>query len=110
MEELLDREKSYSTGLECGIAVPHAMVEGVEKTVCLVATMQVPVNMGTVDGSLVHTAFLLLSPPEAVATHIRLLARIARLCSETAFVERLRRSPDAETLYRTIVEEDERHV
>jgi PTS system nitrogen regulatory IIA component len=54
--------------------------------------------------------FLLISPQDAIATHIRLLARIARLCSFPAFLDRMLEAKDAAELYRVIREEDGKHV
>jgi PTS system nitrogen regulatory IIA component len=110
LDRLLEREKKFSTGLECGIAVPHALVPGVEKTICLVARLAEPIEFGTLDGSLVGLLFLLISPQDSIATHIRLLARIARLCSFPAFLDRMLEAKDAGKLYKVIQEEDGKHV
>jgi len=107
---LMDRMREFGTGLECGIAVPHAMIAGLDRTVMLVATLEKPLDLGTLDGSLVKLVFMLLSPPDAATRHIRILARLARFCALGDFLERISEAPDAAALYRVLVEEDERHV
>jgi PTS system nitrogen regulatory IIA component len=110
LERLLEREKKYCTGLECGIAVPHALIEGLEKPICLVARMKEPIEFGTLDGSQVGILFLLVSPQDSIASHIRILARIARICTIPAFLERMLKAGDDKELYDTICKEDARHV
>ena len=64
----------------------------------------------SLDGSPVHLFFVLLSPPGETGTHIRLLARVARLVDSEAFVTRVATAPSASDVLRLTVEEDERHV
>jgi PTS system nitrogen regulatory IIA component len=108
--KLQEREEKSSSGLECGVAVPHAMVPGVEKAICVAIRLAGDIDLQTVDGSQVCIVFALISPPDAVATHIRLLARIARLCSDPAFIERMLAAEDAAALHQVILTEDNRHV
>ncbi len=105
-ECLLKREEKYPTGLEGGIAVPHALVPSLQQPICLVARLQKPIDYATMDGSLVHTIFLLLSPLESLTTHLRILARIARLCSLPDMREAMLKAKDARDLYETIQSED----
>jgi PTS system nitrogen regulatory IIA component len=108
--KLQEREEKSSSGLECGVAVPHAMVPGVEKAICVAVRLAGTVDLQTVDGSQVCIVFALISPPDGVATHIRLLARIARLCSDPAFIDKMLEAKDAATLHQVILAEDNRHV
>jgi len=107
---LLEREKKSSTGLEYGIAVPHAMLPGIQQTICSIARLDQPIEYETMDGSPVRLVFLLLSPPDSIATHIRILARIARLCSIPDFPQRMLEAKDARDLFDIIKAEDDRHV
>ena len=107
---LLDREQQVSTGLESGVAVPHATIEGVTETTLVVARLAQPIDFGTLDGSPVRIVFMMLSPPGAIATHIRLLARLARLCSSDAFLDAILTAPDAKALLEVVEQEDARHV
>jgi PTS system nitrogen regulatory IIA component len=108
--KLREREEKSSSGLEGGVAVPHAMVPGVQKTICVVIRLAGPIDLKTIDGSPVSIVFALISPPEAVAAHIRILARIARLCSVAEFIEKMNQAKDAASLYQVIHQEDLRHV
>ena len=110
LSKLQEREAKSSSGLEGGVAVPHAMIPGVTKAICAVVRLADPIDLGTLDGSPVSIVFALISPPEAVASHIRILARIARLCSLPAFIEKMNQAKDDAALYEIIHEEDNRHV
>lgn len=107
---LLEREKAQSTSLGGGLAVPHTTVEGLKRSFCLVVRLADPLVYDAAGGVPVCLLFVLVSPPAAVATHVRLLARIARLCQVEGFVDRLLAAPDARALHEALVEEDRKHV
>jgi len=107
--KLLQREKEMSTGMENRVAIPHAIVEGIDEPVCLVARLAEPLSIETLDGQPIRIMFVLVSPPQSISVHIRTLARIARLCSAEGFVDRMLQA-DAHDLFETIREEDSRHV
>lgn len=107
---LLDREQQVSTGLAGGVAVPHATVEGLDRTLLAIGRTARPVDFGSLDGSPVRFVFLMLSPPGGIATHIRLLARIARLCSHPGFLDAMGQARDSADLLSVVRLEDERHV
>jgi nitrogen PTS system EIIA component len=107
---LWERELSMCTGLEGGIAIPHAMIDGLEKPICLVGRLTTPLDMGSQDGTHIEIVFCLLSPVGQVGTHIRILARIARFCGIPSFFERMQQATDAAALYAIVAAEDDKHV
>ncbi len=107
---LMEREKKIATGLERGVAVPHTTLTGLEKSLLLVARLKQAVDFEALDGRPVDLVFMLLSPPECIASHIRLLARVARLCSAGGLLDAMREAKDAQDLLRVVEEEDGRHV
>ena len=110
LDALLSREKQVPTGMENGIAIPHATIDSIEETTLGIALLSEAVDFGTQDGSLVRLVFMILSPQGAISTHIKLLARIARLCSNKVFIESLMATKDSDELLRLLREEDQRHV
>jgi PTS system nitrogen regulatory IIA component len=110
LTRLIEREEGASTGIGHGVAIPHATVEGLKKTLCIVAQTRQGLDFKSLDSSPVHIIFLLLSPPQATGTHVRLLARIARLVSEDRFILKIANAKDEDELYTLIHEEDNRHV
>ncbi len=75
--DVLDREHSASTGLERGVAIPHARSDGVTD-MCLAAGIAPHgVDFQALDGQPCSLIFLLVSPAEQRQPHLQLLAAIA---------------------------------
>lgn len=81
VEAVLARERSTSTGMEHGIAIPHAAVEGVERVVaCLgVVDGETGLEFQSCDGRPARFVVLLVIPRAQKLLHIRTLADIARV-------------------------------
>jgi len=92
---LLAREKVLSTGIGHGIAVPHAISAAIPEPQVLLGISPDGADYGSMDGEPVRVFFVLLSPPDRASHHTRLLARIARLCRDSAFVDGLVACTDA---------------
>ena len=94
---LNEREQLGSTGFGQGVAIPHAKIEGLSRIYGLFARLAEPIDYKAIDGRPVDLAFLLLSPPDAGAEHLKALAAISRVTRDAATLERLRgaRSRDA---------------
>lgn len=106
---LLERESSQSTGLGGGIAIPHAVYSQLDETVIGLALSRKGVDFQALDEKPVHLFFLLLSPPAQSGTHIKLLARIARLMRQPRFLEELLSEQSADDVIARIRSTDEEH-
>jgi len=93
---LLERESLGSTGLESGIAVPHAKTDAVSRLTVAIGIAPDGVDFQSVDGEPSRLFFLMLAPPDQSGPHIEALAEIARLARAPAFLKSLARaeSPD----------------
>ncbi len=103
-ESLLTREKLGSTGLGQGIAVPHGRLPNITRVYGLFARLSAPVPYDSVDGEPVDLVFVLLSPDQAGADHLKALARISRLLRESDTIKKLRGTETAEGLYAILTE------
>jgi len=85
-DAVMARERSMSTGMEHGLAIPHAAVEGLEQVVASLAIVQREqgINFESIDGSHTHFVVLLLIPRAQKLLHIRTLADIARVFASEA--------------------------
>ncbi len=94
---LSEREKLGSTGFGGGAAIPHGKVEGLGRVFGYFARLSTPIEFQAVDSMPVDLVFLLLSPPDAGADHLKALARVSRLLRDRQAVAKLRgaRSRDA---------------
>ena len=78
---LVAREKSMSTGMEQGIAIPHTSVDQVEATAVALGVARSGIDFESIDGRPTHLVILLVNPANQTKAHIRTLAEIARLLS-----------------------------
>ena len=77
-EQVIERERSMSTGMERGIAIPHAAVDGLsEVAACLgIVSREGGLAFESVDGQPAHLIVLLLIPRAQKLLHIRTLAHL----------------------------------
>ena len=91
------REKLGSTGFGGGAAIPHGKVDGLAQVFGYFARLPSPIDFGSVDGMPVDLVFLLLSPLDAGADHLKALASVSRTFRDRQILAKLRgaRSKDA---------------
>jgi PTS system fructose-specific IIC component/PTS system nitrogen regulatory IIA component len=85
LNDVTAREEEKSTGLEKGVAVPHARTPGVRELALAVGVSPEGIDFGAIDGLASRIFFLILSPPDAPELHIRALQEIAFLVSDERF-------------------------
>ncbi len=86
---LLEREGRGSTGLEKGIAVPHAKTDAVDRLTVAIGIAPNGVDFDAQDGNPSKLFFLLLAAPDQSGPHIEALSEIARLTRSDAFCRSL---------------------
>ena len=96
---LAAREKLGTTGFGGGIAVPHARIEGLEQVRGVFARLSRPIDFDAVDDLPVDLIFMLVSPPDAGAEHLKSLARVSRRLRDRAFADKLRGAGSPDALY-----------
>jgi mannitol/fructose-specific phosphotransferase system IIA component (Ntr-type) len=99
---LVAREKSMSTGMEQGIAIPHTSVPDIERTGVALGISRSGIEFQAIDGRLTHLVILLVNPANRTKDHIRTLAEIARLLSSSELRADLVRSESAAHVLETI--------
>ena len=94
---LSEREKLGSTGFGNGIAIPHGKVEGLSHIFGYFARLTAPIEFQSIDTMPVDLVFMILSPPDAGAEHLKVLARVSRTLRDKPILAKLRgaRSRDA---------------
>ena len=78
---LMEREGKMSTGMQLGVAIPHAKTSAVSGLVTAVALAPEGVDFNSLDGQPSRIFVVTVSPPSDVGTHIRFLADISRQLS-----------------------------
>ena len=96
-DALAQREKLGSTGFGGGVAIPHAKLAGISSVTGMVVRLAQPIEFAAVDDMPVDLVFLMLSPVDAGADHLKALARVSRRLRDRDFLAKLRGagSPDA---------------
>jgi PTS system nitrogen regulatory IIA component len=105
---LAERERLGSTGFGQGVAIPHCKLDGLTRIYGLFARLAEPVDYKAVDGEKVDIVFLLLSPPNAGAEHLKALAAISRIIRHEATLEKMRGARSRDALAAVLIGADER--
>jgi PTS system nitrogen regulatory IIA component len=108
LASVTEREQLGSTGFGHGVAIPHGKVEGLSRIYCLFARLGEGVDYKAIDGRPVDLAFLLLSPPDAGAEHLKALAAISRVTRNSATLEKMRGARSRDALAAVLMGADER--
>ena len=98
-DKLQEREQLGSTGIGSGVAIPHCKMKGLERAILAVGLKQRPVDFGAVDGKPVRLFFLVVSPQDAPAVHLQVLASISRWVKADRHVERTVAMNDRDEIY-----------
>jgi fructose-specific phosphotransferase system IIA component len=84
LRDVLEREQTVSTGMEKGIAIPHARTEGVNGMAVAVGLSRDGVDFQALDGQPARLIFLIASSPDDRGPHLQLLAAIAKRLRDDA--------------------------
>lgn len=107
---LTEREKLGSTGFGNGVAIPHGKIASLNRIYGLVAHLAEPIDYKAIDGSPIDLVFLLLSPPDAGADHLKALAAISRVVRHAPTLEKLRGARSRDALTAVLMGVDEPHA
>ncbi|MEO5810120.1 MAG: PTS sugar transporter subunit IIA [Sphingomicrobium sp.] len=107
-DAIADRERLGSTGFGGGVAIPHGKLAQIDRIYALVARLAQPIDYKAIDGEKVDLVFLLLSPPDSGAEHLKALAAVSRLMRHAATVEKLRGARSRDALAAVLLGADER--
>ena len=92
-EAVWRREETYSTGFGHGFAIPHCKTDAVGASSMAVVKLRAGVDWDAIDGQPVRTVILLVvREAEQAATHMRVLASLARRLMHEEFRTEVERS------------------
>lgn len=106
LDAVFTREKTRSTGIGSGIAIPHGKCNAVRELIMALGIARDPIDFESVDGKPVSIVILLVSPADQTGPHIRALARISRLMLDDDFKSALERAPSAQSAYELVSERE----
>lgn len=105
---LVAREKVASTGMENGVAIPHASVDGIEDALAALAISPAGIPFQSADGQPARLIILLVIPRKAVQKHIRTLAGIAKLLQYEEMRDALTNARSSREALQVIREEEQK--
>ena len=108
LASLVERERLGSTGFGHGVAIPHGKVDGLKRIYCLFARLPDAIDYQAIDGERVDLVFLLLSPPDAGAEHLKALAAVSRVVRHVPTLEKMRGARSRDALAAVLLGADER--
>ncbi len=102
-EAIWRREESYSTGFGHGFAIPHCQTGAAGASSMAVVKLRAGVDWNATDGQPVRTVILLVvREAEQAATHMRVLASLARRLMHEEFRAEVEREQDPAALCRLL--------
>jgi len=95
---ILAREALMSTGIGEGVALPHALIEGFERTVLAVGRSRGGIDFDSLDGAPVHLVLLIVGPKGQERSHMALLSHLARVLSDPSLKRQILDAATAQDL------------
>jgi nitrogen PTS system EIIA component len=95
VQSLSRREQAGSTGVGEGLAIPHARVNGLTRTLAVYVRLSSPIPFDAPDDKPVSDVLVLLVPSPANLVHLKLLSEVTQMFSDRRFRKQLRSSADA---------------
>ncbi len=109
-DRLAAREKLGSTGFGGGVAIPHTKIAGLNSVSGLFVRLAHGIEFGAVDDLPVDLVFLMLSPLDAGADHLKALARISRRLRDRGFLAKLRGAGSPDAIYALFADDGVRNA
>jgi len=97
--EAVEREMIMPTGLEEGVAVPHAVVKGLEHQMAVFGRADPPLDFVAHDGKLCDLILLILIPGDEVVPYVKRLSEIVKFFKSDENRELLRNALDEDEIY-----------
>lgn len=102
---ILEREKKLSTGMESGLAVPHAKTDAVNELVVAFGLHHEGLEYNSLDSRAAHFIFMVLSPLDTSGPHIKALASIARCIKRPNVQEALLKSKSQKEILNILIQD-----
>lgn len=107
IDDLFKHEAVQGTGMEMGIAIPHASTNHVEDILCALGTAPKGIPFESLDGQPARLLILLLVPKKQYVEKVQTLAGIAHLLENEPVIEKIITQKDPQAIF-DFIEEKER--
>jgi PTS system fructose-specific IIC component len=89
LEAILSREREGSTGLEKGIAIPHAKSDAVKRLSIVVGVSKDGIDFDSQDGKPANLFFMMVAPVTESGPHVQAIAKIVKMIKVEHFKDML---------------------
>lgn len=89
LASLKAREDQVSTGVGSGVAIPHAFSDNIEQVIAVFGRSRAGIDFEALDNAPVHYIILFLVPRKDYHLHLRTLAAIGKLFSNSGIRRQL---------------------
>ncbi|MDR3130589.1 MAG: cation:proton antiporter [Treponema sp.] len=89
LADVLQREKTMSTGMQHGIALPHAKTDGAGDIAVAVGVKKTGVDFGSLDGEKSQIFIMIISPRKSAGPHLQFLAAAGAILNDEKIREEL---------------------
>ena len=94
-EAVMKRERDGSTGLEKGIAIPHAKCDAVDKLSIVIGIANEGIDFESLDGKPTNLFFMMVAPVTESGPHVQAIAKIVKMIKVEGFKDMLLRAKTA---------------
>ena len=98
LKDLLEREDKMSTGIQHGVAIPHAKTKAVKELVACIGTHREGIDFEALDGEASSIFVMTLSPEDRTGPHVQFLAEISMVLKSPAVRSAIKQVTDPEEL------------
>jgi len=98
-----EREKSISTGIGLGVAIPHAQIEAIDKSIGVLARSPEGIHFDALDNQPAKLVVLFLSPSGQHQEHLKTLATVSRMVHNREFCHDALQAKTANEMYQLIL-------
>lgn len=95
LEAIMNREREGSTGLEKGVAIPHAKCDAVDKLSIVVGISKDGIDFESQDGKPSKLFFLMVAPVTESGPHVQAIAKIVKMIKVERFTDTLLKAKTA---------------
>ncbi len=99
LEAVMERERTMSTGMQSGIAIPHGKTNSVHEMTVSVGLKKEGVDFQSLDGNPSRIFILALSPENVTGPHLQFLAGVSGLLNSEEAREKLLACETPEEVY-----------
>ena len=110
LDIVFQRERSISTGIGGGVAIPHGSLDCVDDIVGAIGISSKGIDFDAFDGAPVYIVLLLLVPKNQFGKHIKTLAQIARILSHADVRNSIRSARSEHEVIRIIEKAEREHI